>query len=137
VHLCARLGHLTPPAGAPTPFRPGVPFPSDGPDGLSSWDGEMAIAALYAHLNPATARALARRLRPLAPAAGGPPRDDGHGGRSALVYTAEDEIFDPAWERYMAREVLRTEPIELAGGHFPMLERPDELVSVLERLVPR
>jgi hypothetical protein len=37
--------------------------------------------------------------------------------------------------RWVARTVLGVEPIELAGGHFPMVERPRELADVLERLL--
>jgi hypothetical protein len=51
------------------------------------------------------------------------------------VYTADDEIFEPAWQRFMANELLSTEPIELPGGHFPMLERPFVLAELLDRLV--
>jgi hypothetical protein len=55
--------------------------------------------------------------------------------KAALVYTADDEIFEPAWQRFMANELLSTEPIELPGGHFPMLERPFALAELLDRLV--
>jgi pimeloyl-ACP methyl ester carboxylesterase len=34
----------------------------------------------------------------------------------------------------MAREQLRVEPIELPGGHFPMVEDPERLAEVLDRL---
>jgi pimeloyl-ACP methyl ester carboxylesterase len=51
-----------------------------------------------------------------------------------LVYAAEDEFFEPAWERFMARELLGIEPIEIPGGHFPMVEDPDALAGLLDRL---
>ena len=47
---------------------------------------------------------------------------------------SDDEFFEPDWERLMAREVLGVEPIEIPGGHFPMVENPDCLASVLDRL---
>ena len=53
---------------------------------------------------------------------------------TALIYAAEDEFFDPEWERFMARELLGVEPIELPGGHFCMVEDPDGLAEVLDRL---
>jgi uncharacterized RmlC-like cupin family protein len=53
---------------------------------------------------------------------------------TALVYAAADELFEPAWEQYMAAHVLGLEPIEIAGGHFPMLEDPDGLAALLDRL---
>ena len=54
--------------------------------------------------------------------------------RTALVYAADDELFEPAWERFMARELLGVEPIEIPGGHFPMVEDPDSLGELLDRL---
>jgi hypothetical protein len=34
----------------------------------------------------------------------------------------------------MARELLGIEPIEIAGGHFPMVEDPEALAGVLDRV---
>jgi pimeloyl-ACP methyl ester carboxylesterase len=50
------------------------------------------------------------------------------------VCAAEDEIFDPAWQRFMAPELLGIEPIEIPGGHFPMVEDPEALADLLDRL---
>ena len=54
--------------------------------------------------------------------------------RTVLIYAAEDELFEPDWERFMARELLGVEPIEIPGGHFPMAEDPDALAEVLDHL---
>src|SRR5947209_1287587 len=54
---------------------------------------------------------------------------------TALIYTGQDEFFNPAWERYVAHQILGIEPIELPGGHFPMQEDPDILVDALDRLI--
>jgi pimeloyl-ACP methyl ester carboxylesterase len=51
-----------------------------------------------------------------------------------LVYAADDEFFDPAWVRFMAREVVGVEPLEIPGGHFPMVEDPEALSDLLDRL---
>ena len=53
---------------------------------------------------------------------------------SAFVYARDDEIFDDHWSRWIARTLLEVEPIELPGGHFPMLEHPGHLADVLERI---
>jgi pimeloyl-ACP methyl ester carboxylesterase len=53
----------------------------------------------------------------------------------ALIYTSEDEFFTPEWERFIARELLHVQPVEMPGGHFPMVERPDELARLLDQLV--
>jgi pimeloyl-ACP methyl ester carboxylesterase len=56
---------------------------------------------------------------------------------TVLVYASDDELFEPAWERFMARELLGVEPIEIPGGHFPMAEDPDALARLLDRLAGR
>ena len=43
-------------------------------------------------------------------------------------------MFEPAWERFVAREVLGIDPIKIPGGHFPMLEGPDALADLFDRL---
>ena len=40
----------------------------------------------------------------------------------------------PAWERFMAHELLGVDPIEIPGGHFPMLEDPVGLADLLGRV---
>ena len=41
-----------------------------------------------------------------------------------LVYAAEDELFEPAFQRFIAEQLLGIEPVELQAGHFPMVEDP-------------
>ncbi len=134
VHLCPRLGGLEPPPGAPDTFRQGFPFPADRPDGTSVWDADAAIAAMYGRLPPEQARGLAGRLRPMAPPAGKYPLAGHPDVATELIYASDDEIFEPAWERFMARELLGIEPIEIPGGHFPMAEDPGALADLLDRL---
>ncbi len=78
--------------------------------------------------------ALAQRLRPMAMPPDEYPLPEHPDVPAALVYAAEDECFEPEFERFMAREVLGVEPIELPGGHFPMVEDPEGLAAVLDRL---
>jgi pimeloyl-ACP methyl ester carboxylesterase len=134
VHLCPRLGGFEEPAGAPARFREGVPFPTDRSDGTSAWDPETAINAMYPRLGPDAARALAQRLRPMAPAPDEFPLGEHPDIRTVLIYATEDELFEPTWQRFMARELLGVEPIELPTGHFPMIEDPDALGDLLSRL---
>ena len=134
VYLCPRLNGFEPPAGAPDMFREGFPFPADRPDGTSVWDADAAISAMYPRLPPDTARSLAEHTRPMAMAQDDYPLDAPPGNPSVLIYAAEDEFFQPDWERFMARELLGVEPIEIPGGHFPMAEDPDGLAELLDRL---
>jgi pimeloyl-ACP methyl ester carboxylesterase len=134
VYLCPRMGSFEPPHGAPDPFREGVPFPQARPDGTMVWDPEAAIEVMYPRLPPERARALARRLRPMSMPPEDYPLRQHPDVPVALVYAAEDELFEPAFERFMARELLGIDPIELRGGHFQMVEDPGALAELLDGL---
>jgi pimeloyl-ACP methyl ester carboxylesterase len=134
VYLCPRMGGLAPPPHAPGPFRESLEFPPDRPDGMTGWDPEVAVETIYSRLTPEWARAMAQRLRPMAMPPDGYPLREHPDVPVALVYATEDEFFEPAFERFMAREVLGIEPIGLATGHFPMLEDPGGLAGLLDRL---
>jgi pimeloyl-ACP methyl ester carboxylesterase len=134
VHLCPRLGPFAPPPGAPSPFQEGAVFPPSRADGLSVWEPEAAVATMYPRLPLETGRALAQRLRPLATPAGDFPLPGHPYVPTVLIYAAEDEFFAPAFERFMARELLGIDPIEIPGGHFPMVEDPEALAELLDRL---
>jgi pimeloyl-ACP methyl ester carboxylesterase len=134
VHLCPRLGGFEPPTGAPEKFRLGIPLPETRPDGMSVWRPEVAIEALYGRVPAPRAAMLAGRLRPMAMPDEEYPLEAPPGNRTILIYAADDELFEPAWERFMARELLGIEPIEIPGGHFPMVEDPDALGDLLGRL---
>jgi pimeloyl-ACP methyl ester carboxylesterase len=134
VYLCPRLGEYPAPAGAPPVFREGFPFPPRREDGAMVWEPAAAITAMYPRVEGATAAELAARLRPGAAPLGSYPQAAPPDVPMALIYTIEDEFFTPEWERFVARELLHVNPIEMEGGHFPMAERPDELADVLDRL---
>jgi pimeloyl-ACP methyl ester carboxylesterase len=137
VYLCPRFGPFPTTSEAPVVFRPGFPFPPRDEEGRSAWDTEAAITAMYPRLPPDMARALARRLKPGAAAVGDYPLTDHPDVPTALIYTTDDEFFEPEWERYVAHELLGIEPIELPGGHFPMVEDPGRLAGVLDELAPK
>jgi pimeloyl-ACP methyl ester carboxylesterase len=134
VHLCPRLGGFEPPPGAPEPFRQGIPFPESRADGTSVWDEGDAIEALYGRVPSPRASMLAGRMRPMAMPRGDYPLQRHPDNPTVLIYAAEDELFEPDWERFMARELVGVEPIEIPGGHFPMVENPDALAELLDRL---
>lgn len=83
---------------------------------------EMQYPPEHAHL-----AALLRRQAPYGP-------ESRPVERPEYVVCAEDAVIRPAWQRHLARDVLEVEPIELAAGHMPMLERPRELAAILEAL---
>jgi pimeloyl-ACP methyl ester carboxylesterase len=85
---------------------------------------------MYRHLNPALAESTAKRLRHDADP--GPyPLEAPPSLPSLYIYAAEDEFFTPESRRWAARNIFGVEPIEMEGGHFPMLERPSELADRL------
>jgi pimeloyl-ACP methyl ester carboxylesterase len=91
---------------------------------------------MYARLEPEVAERALSELRPGAAPCDDYPLDGHPPVPGALVYAREDEFFEPGWERHVARAVLGADGVELAGGHFPMLEDPAGLASVLTKLVP-
>jgi pimeloyl-ACP methyl ester carboxylesterase len=132
VHLCPRLGGFEEPPGGPKAFRDGVPFPETGADGSSAWDEDVAMDALYRRVPAPRDSMLAGRLRPMAMPQDDYPLATHPDNRTVLIYAAEDELFEPEWERFMARELLGVEPIEIPTGHFPMAEDPEGLAELLD-----
>jgi pimeloyl-ACP methyl ester carboxylesterase len=134
VHLCPRMGEYAVPEGAPHVFRLSFRFPPRQPDGSLIWEPDDAIREMYPRLSPAAAREAARRLHPSTSPLDAYPLPAPPDVPTVLIYTSDDEFFPPEWERFVAREVLHVDPIEMPGGHFPMIERPEELADLLDRL---
>ena len=137
VYVCPRMGTFELPPGAPTPFREGIPFPPARADGTTMWDPEAAIDVMYSRLAPETARMLAEELRPMAMPADDFPLTEHPDVPTVLIYASQDELFEPDFERFVARELLGIEPVEIPSGHFPMAEDPGSLAELLDRLAPR
>ena len=134
IYLCPRLAEFDHPPEEPRVFRETLSFPPRRDDGAIVWEPEDAMRQMYPRLDPETARALAARLRPTAPPAGEFPLERPPDLPTALIYAADDEFFEPDYERFIARELLGIEPIEIPGGHFPMAEDPERLADVLDRV---
>jgi pimeloyl-ACP methyl ester carboxylesterase len=134
VYLCPRMGGVQLPDGAPAPFREGFPFPPNLPDGTSAWDPDRAREVMYGRLAPDRAQALVEHLRPMAMPPDSYPLEDHPEVPTALIYAAEDEFFEPVFQRFVASELLGIDPIEIPGGHFPLAEDPEALARVLDRL---
>ncbi len=131
VYLCPSTPVATPHPGSPPSFQEGsLDALKIDELGRDWWQPDDAIRAMYRHLDPVLAKWAAARLRP-----------DGDPGTYPLqappslpalyIYMTEDEIFTPESRRWAARNIFGVEPIEMAGGHFPMLERPSELADLL------
>ncbi len=142
VYLCA----LVPRPGRP-PFERGEDEPATFRDGFavftrdqfgrSYWpDAAAAAERLYPDCAPDVARAAAARLRPQGPL----PNDEPcplerlPDVEALSILATEDSAISPDWSRWTARRRLDVEPIELPGGHSPMLSRPARLARTLAAL---
>jgi len=134
VYLCPRFVSFGAPTDAPPVFRDGFPFPPQDAQGRLVWEPDAAISAMYPRLSSEAGQQLARRLRPGAAPVGDYPLLEHPHVATALVYARDDEFFTPEWEVFVARELLGIEPIAIPGGHFPMIEDPDALADLLDRL---
>lgn len=77
---------------------------------------ELQYPAEHAHL--------ASKLRRQAPLEGAVPPPPG----SVYIVCSRDAVIRPEWQRAVA-----VNPVELNGGHSPMLECPRALADLLER----
>jgi len=136
VYLCPAMAGFAAPAGEPPHRRAGYTRPPADSDGRSWWPHDQAVTQLYGRLDPQLRERLALRLRPQPhdvfnkpyPLSIPPPLP------SAFLYASEDELFDDRWSRWIAQRLLAVQPIELPGGHFPMLEHPALLADHLEQI---
>jgi pimeloyl-ACP methyl ester carboxylesterase len=103
----------------------------------SSWSDEATVTRFLLHdCTPEVAHDSFTRLRP---------RQEGRGVLvtevtplqswpavpCSYILCRDDRTITPDWARRAARERLGVEPIELPGGHCPMLSRPGELAEAL------
>ena len=131
VHLCpAPTGPLSNTGAPMRASRKGFPFPPDREDGTSVWEPDVATSAMYPRFPDEVARSLARRLQPGSAPVDSYPLTAPPDVPTSFIYASQDEFFEPRWSEWVARQA-GLEPIELNTGHFPMIERPDDLAEVL------
>jgi pimeloyl-ACP methyl ester carboxylesterase len=94
---------------------------------------DRAVSQLYGRVDPQLAERLATHLRPQPQTVFRIPYplERPPDVPSAFLYAREDELFNDSWSRWIARTLLGTDPVELPGGHFPMLEQPSLLADIL------
>jgi pimeloyl-ACP methyl ester carboxylesterase len=101
-------------------------------------DGATATRFLYHDCTPEVAQEACARLRV---AKGGSrlivneitPLQAWPDVPSSYIVCRDDRTITPSWARQAARKRLGVEPIELPGGHCPMLSRPRECAAALRR----
>jgi pimeloyl-ACP methyl ester carboxylesterase len=52
---------------------------------------------------------------------------------STYVLPTEDRTLTPDWMRRAARQRLRTDAVEVPGGHCPHASRPEQVATLLDR----
>lgn len=105
--------------------------------GRSYWTSiEAAIDVLYHDCDAGPAREIAGRLRPQArtPHEEPCPITKLPDVPASYILMREDRMIRPEWSRMAARKRLGVEPIELRGGHSPMLAQPEQLALRLIEL---
>jgi len=105
-------------------------------DGSTSWPLEPAIQAFFHDFPYDLAAASARQLRPQSwtPANRDNPLEALPTAPAAYVLCSDDRVVNPAWSRRVARTRLGVDPIELPGGHAPMLLDPDLVADLLDQM---
>jgi Alpha/beta hydrolase family len=53
---------------------------------------------------------------------------------STYIVASNDRTIRPDWQRRMARERLRVEPLEIATGHLPHISAPEHLAQLLAHI---
>ena len=104
-----------------------------GEHGAVWWDPAVAASFFYQACDPATAQWAASKLRTQVWTTSREPcpLDKWPDCELTSIICTEDELLTPAWSRRIARDVLGIEPVELPGGHFPMLAIPSQLADAL------
>jgi pimeloyl-ACP methyl ester carboxylesterase len=104
-----------------------------GEGGAVSWDPEVAAAFFYGACDEDTARSAAARLRTQVwtTSREACPLEKWPDCEFVSIICTEDELLRADWARRIARDVLGAEPVELPGGHFPMLAIPASLADAL------
>ena len=108
-----------------------------GEDGSMRWPSlETATEAMYFDCTPQDAKWAYEHLR-VQNSSGlwsrPYPLDAWPSIPTASIFATEDRALTPEWSRFVARERLGVEPIELPGSHSPFISRPGALAEALVR----
>ena len=105
-------------------------------DGTTSWPVDAAVQAFFHDCPRDLALASARQLRRQSwdPANKDNPLQALPTAAAAYVLCADDRMISPGWSRRVARSRLGVAPIDLPGGHAPMLVDPDLMADLLDQM---
>ena len=105
-------------------------------NGSTSWPVDVAVQAFFHDLPLDQAMAAARQLRTQSwtPANQESPLQALPTAPAAYVLCTDDRVVAPGWSRRVAKARLGVDPIELPGGHAPMLVDPDLIADLLDQM---
>ncbi len=105
-------------------------------DGSTSWPVDAAIQAFFHDCELAVAQRCARQLRRQSwtPANQENPLKALPTAPAAYVLCTDDRSIAPGWSRRMARSRLGVDPIELPGGHSPMIVDPALVADLFDQM---
>jgi len=105
-------------------------------DGSTSWPVDAAVQAFFHDCEAAVADRCARQLRRQAwtPANQENPLKALPTAPAAYVLCADDRLIAPGWSRRMAKSRLGVDPIELPGGHSPMIVDPPLVADLFDQM---
>ncbi len=105
-------------------------------DGSTSWPVDAAIQAFFHDCEAAVAQRCARQLRRQSwtPANQENPLKALPTAPAAYVLCTDDRSIAPGWSRRMARSRLGVDPIELPGGHSPMIVDPPLMADLFDQM---
>jgi pimeloyl-ACP methyl ester carboxylesterase len=105
-------------------------------DGSTSWPVDAAVQAFFhdCPVDVATANARQLRRQSWTPANQDNPLKALPTAPAAYVLCTDDRCVNPAWSRRVARSRLGVDPIELPGGHSPMVVDPDLIADLLDQM---
>ena len=102
-------------------------------DGLIRMSADSAVKYFFHDVEDELAERATRQLRPQGVMGIAPPRSPVVDPSVPVGYviTIGDRAIHPAWQRWVAADVLHARTVELEGGHSPFLTRPRELAEAL------
>jgi len=103
-------------------------------DGLTDYDEALAKELFYHDCRPDIARDAILRLRPQRRAPENRPETWPTIPMESIICTA-DRVVNPQWSLYVAHCILNIRPIEMNGGHTPLLANARPLAMKLDRIV--
>lgn len=137
IYLCSRTpAFVNKPVQTEAPsrntslFRRGI---IDCGNGLTRYDPDIAHQVFYNECTDKAAQAAVSQLRLQRSAEPAVPVELPDVSTS-FIYTTHDNVITQEYSRFIAKNVLGVEPIEIAGDHSPFLSHPAELAATLLKL---